>query len=186
MLLFLLVMQETTGGIDPILLLVPVVCCLLISLQSRGEKTTTQISAVDESWYTTQDIETAYKSIEKATSEWREEAMRKVKPSFLKRLIGIGNVEERFVKQDAIPPSLYKLNDISGPIYFELTKVQGGGTVVKTSYNAAVKNLIAKFKASLPIIIPAQPGENRCKACGKPLLPEFKLCPYCGEKNLKE
>lgn len=23
---------------------------------------------------------------------------------------------------------------------------------------------------------------NLCTACGKPLLPEFKICPYCGEK----
>jgi uncharacterized OB-fold protein len=25
---------------------------------------------------------------------------------------------------------------------------------------------------------------NLCPACGKPLLPEFKICPYCGE-NIK-
>lgn len=25
---------------------------------------------------------------------------------------------------------------------------------------------------------------NKCPACGKPILPEFKVCPYCGE-NLK-
>jgi rRNA maturation endonuclease Nob1 len=22
---------------------------------------------------------------------------------------------------------------------------------------------------------------NLCLACGKPLMPEFKICPYCGE-----
>jgi rRNA maturation endonuclease Nob1 len=25
---------------------------------------------------------------------------------------------------------------------------------------------------------------NLCPACGKPLMPEFKICPYCGE-NIK-
>jgi uncharacterized OB-fold protein len=24
---------------------------------------------------------------------------------------------------------------------------------------------------------------NLCPACGKPLLPEFKLCPFCGEST---
>ena len=76
--------------------------------------------------------------------------------------------------------------DRTGPIYFELTDVEGGGTVVKTEYNFSIKSLMARFKAGLPLKIPAAPIGNRCPACGKSVLSEFSLCPYCGEKLIKE
>jgi len=97
-----------------------------------------------------------------------------------------GRTEERFVAKEAISPRLYRMNDRSGPIYFELTEVEGGGTVVKTTYNSSIKGRMAKFKAGLPLKIPATPIGNRCPSCGKPVLPEFILCPYCGEKLIRE
>jgi hypothetical protein len=141
-----------------------------------------------ESWYTTQNIEETYTSIENETAEWRKKAQesRERSGSFLSRLIGrTTKVEERFVVQETISPRLLRLSDkTAGPIYFELTEVEGGGTVVKATYSSSIRRQIAEFKARSPLKIPAVPIGNRCPACGKPVLPEFILCPYCGEKLL--
>ena len=71
--------------------------------------------------------------------------------------------------------------DRTGPIYFEFTEVEGGGTVVKATYNSNIKARVTRFKAKQPLRIPAVPIGGRCPACGMATLPEFKLCPYCGE-----
>ena len=115
--------------------------------------------------------------------------MEEESDSFTSRLRGAfggGREEERFLVEESISPRLYRLVDTSGPIYFELTEVEGGGTVVKTTYNSSIKSRMAKFKAGLPLKIPAAPVGNRCPTCDKPVLPEFNLCPYCGEKLIKE
>jgi hypothetical protein len=145
---------------------------------------------VSESWYTVQDIETMFKTIEGIVTEWRKEAEEKMEASKgilsnLKSAFGEGKPEDRFVTKETIPPRLYRLSDPTGPIYFELTEVIGGGTVVKATYSSELRGKMAKFKASLPLKIPATPIGNRCPACGKPVLPEFNLCPYCGEKTIK-
>jgi len=108
--------------------------------------------------------------------------------SFISKLMGIfrrGQDEERFIVKETNPPRLYKIVDISGSIFFELTEVEGGGTVVKATYPSSVKSRMARFKARLPLKIPAAPIGDRCPSCGKPVLPEFILCPYCGEKLIK-
>jgi uncharacterized OB-fold protein len=64
--------------------------------------------------------------------------------------------------------------------------VEGGGTVVKATYNSNIKARVTRFKARQPLRIPAVPVGGRCPACGKATLPEFKLCPYCGETLIKE
>jgi len=80
-------------------------------------------------------------------------------------------------------PRLFRLTDaVAGPVYFELTEVEGGGTVVKATYSSSIKRQVAEFKARSPLKIPAVPIGKRCPACGKAVLPEFVLCPYCGEK----
>jgi len=143
-----------------------------------------------ESWYTPQDNETTYKTIEAAVNEWRKEVEEKAETSKgalsgLRGILGGGKTEDRFVVKETIPPRLYRISDPTGPIYFELTEVEGGGSVVKAMFNSGIKGKMAKFKASLPLKIPANPIGNRCPACGKPVLPEFNLCPYCGEKIIK-
>jgi hypothetical protein len=57
---------------------------------------------------------------------------------------------DRFVVKETIPPRLYRISDSTGPIYFELTEVECGGSVVKTTFNSGIKNKMAKFKASSP------------------------------------
>lgn len=189
MLISSLIKQGEGGGFDIIWILLPLLCCLMTMTQ-RGERTSER-KTVTESWFTNQNIETTYKAIETETAEWRREAEeRKEEPtsliSKLRRAFGGGKVEERFVVKEVIPSRLYRLADSTGPIYFELTEVEGGGTVVKTTYNSSIKGQMAKFKAGLPLKIPATPIGNRCPSCGKPVLPEFILCPYCAEKLMKE
>lgn len=42
---------------------------------------------------------------------------------------------------------------------------------------SSLKRELQKFEQNIK-------NPNKCPACGKPILPEFKVCPYCG-KNLK-
>ena len=190
MLLEALVNQEGGGGIDFFWLLLPLLCCLMLMAQSRGGGGRSQASSenVTESWYTPQDIETTYKEIEAAVGEWRKEKEEKKETdrSFISRLRRGRKAEESFVAKETIPPRLYRVSDASGPLYFELTEVEGGGTVVNSTFNSAIKSKVARFKAKIPIKIPATPVGIRCPACGKPVLPEFNLCPYCGSKLIKE
>ena len=186
-----LVNQEASGGWDFLWIALPIFLCLLLMGQGRGSGGgSTAQETVSESWYTMQDTETSYKTIENKVAEWRKEAEEKNERSrgilsSLKAAFGRGKPEDRFVVKETIPPRLYRVSDTSGPICFELTEVVGGGTVVQTTFSFQLKNRMAKFKASLPLKIPATPIGNRCPACGKPVLPEFNLCPYCGEKIIK-
>lgn len=174
------------GATDILWMVLPVICCLLMMTQSRGEQRAEPPRTEVESWYTTQGIEETYKSIENETAEWRKKAQERAErsSSLLSRLRGgTPKPEERFVLQETIPPKLFRLSDpIAGPVYFELTEVEGGGTVVKATYGSSIKRQVAEFKARSPLKIPAAPIGNRCTSCGKPVLPEFILCPYCGEK----
>lgn len=189
MLISSMINQGGGGGLDIFWILLPLLCCTMAMFQ-RGERTPVR-ETVTESSFTIQDIETTYKAIEKETAGWRREMeeRKEESTSFVSKLRSAfkgGKVEERFVVKEAVPPRLYRLADETGPIYFELTEVEGGGTVVKTTYNSFIKSRMAKFKAGLPLKIPAAPIGNRCPSCGKSVLPEFNLCPYCGEKLMKE
>lgn len=182
--------QGEGGGFDIFWIILPLLCCVMAMAQSRGEKKPER-GTMTESWFTTQNIEITYQSIEEETAEWRREAEeRKEEPtSFTSKLMGAfsrGKAVERFVVIEELPSRLYRLTDSTGPIYFELTEVEGGGTVVKATYNSSIKGRMAKFKAGLPLKIPAAPIGNRCPSCGKSVLPEFILCPYCGEKLMRE
>ncbi|MEM2127332.1 MAG: zinc ribbon domain-containing protein [Candidatus Bathyarchaeia archaeon] len=179
------------GATDILWLILPLLCCAMMMAQPRGGAAP-QRESVTETWYTVQNIEETFKAIENVTSEWRREAeerMREGGGSFssrFRRAFGGGKVEARFVVREAVPPRLFRMDDSSGPIYFELTEVEGGGTVVKATYDSSLKSRIAKFKASQPLRIPAPPISDRCPSCGKPVLKEFNLCPYCGEKLIRE
>ena len=189
MLISAIINQGEGGGLDILLYLLPLLCCMMAMAQ-RGERASSP-ETVTESWFTTQDIETTYKAIEAETAEWRKKAEeRKEKgeslTSKLRGALGGRRAGERYVVKETKQPRLFRMADMTGPIYFELTEVEGGGTVVKTTYSSLIKSQMAGFKAGLPLKIPATPIGNRCPSCGKPVLPEFTLCPYCGEKLIKE
>jgi len=174
------------GATDILWYILPIICCVLMMTQSRGEQRAEPPRSEAESWYTTQSIEETYRSIENETADWRKKAQERSERSgsFLSRLRGRApKPEERFVVQETMSPRLFRLTDaVAGPVYFELTEVEGGGTVVKATYSSSIKRQVAEFKAKSPLKIPAAPIGNRCPACGKAVLPEFVLCPYCGEK----
>jgi hypothetical protein len=187
-----LVSQEGNGGLDIFWILLPLLCCVLFMTQGRGGggKGDAAQETVSESWYTAQDTEATYKTIEAEAAGWRREAEEKREASkgilsSLRGVLGGGRPEDRFAVKETIPPRLFRMSDPTGPIYFELTEVVGGGTVVRATFSSQLKSKMAKFKAGLPLKIPAAPIGNRCPACGKPVLPEFNLCPYCGEKMIK-
>ena len=187
MLIISTVSQELTTG-DRLWVLFPVICCFLIMGITRSGGSS-QNDTVRESWYMEEDINTTFKVVEETTNNWKNEARKnKSSESPWARLKGIFSrgSDERYVLNISTPPRLLKLNDKYGPIFFELTEVIGGGTVVNTTYNSLLKTKFANFRASQPVKVPANPVGNRCVACGKPLLPEFNLCPYCGEKVIKE
>jgi len=182
------VSQAEGVGID--LLWIFILLILFMMMRQRGERTQ-EPRTTTESWYTIQDINTAYIAIEAKATEWRKKAEERKTTSNslvskLKGALGERKDVERFVEKEATPPRLYRMDDFTGPIYFELTEVDGGGTVVKTTYSPDIKVRMAKFKVDLPLKIPATPIGLHCSTCGKPILSEFSLCPYCGEKLIKE
>ena len=182
-----LVGQEGGGGFDIIWLLLPLVCCMMMG--QRGDKPQ-EARAESDSFYTSQDIQESFGRIEEEVSRWRLEAQEKREPeglvSSVRRLLGGGAQAERFVEKEKAPPRLLSLSDATGPVYFEFTEVEGGGTVVKATYGSALKGRVAKLKAGLPLKVPAAPVGLKCPSCGKPVLREFNLCPYCGAELIKE
>lgn len=46
-----------------------------------------------------------------------------------------------------------------------------------------MKTELANLKREFKKIDEKAPYQTICPACGKPLLPEFNMCPYCGEKS---
>jgi hypothetical protein len=181
------------GGIDWLTLLLPVVFCFLcMSMsQGRGGERPPDTGTMTESWYSHQGIEEAYDTIVMKAAEWRKEAelaQMDTGGSFIdqiKKTLGGGKQQPRYVVREEIKPRLYRMMDRTGPIYFELTEVEEGGTVVKATYSAEIKARVARMKAEQPLKIPKAPLGSRCPACGKPTLEEFSVCPYCGEKLVK-
>jgi hypothetical protein len=187
------IIGQEGGGFDTLLyILLPVFCCLMSMNMGQRRDGSAQQSRETESWYTVQDIETTYAQIEEKVEEWHDDSKIQTTDSgsfmtTLRKLIsGKREPDERFVTREKNAPRLYSVSDTTGPIYFELTEVNDGGTVVKTSYNLGVKEQMARFKAELPLSIPSTPIGLNCPSCGKPVLEEFELCPYCGEKLIKE
>ena len=174
-------------------LLLPVLVCVLCMGQSQGGDRAPQGGNTEtESWYTPQGIDEAYAAIVAEAAEWRKKEEEKASASsepILSRLRGVlggGRVQARFEVKEEMAPRLYRMADRTGPVYFELTEVEDGGTVVKATYDSSIKARITRFKAEQPLKIPAIPVSKRCQVCGKPVLPEFVVCPYCGEKLHEE
>jgi hypothetical protein len=185
------IVGQEGGGFDIIWILLPLLCCLMAMGQRGGERPQAG-GTVNESWYTIQDMESTYSAIEEETVEWRRQAEERDKETSgsitarFRGILGGGKQVERYAVKETVPPRLYSMTDRTGPIYFELIEVEGGGTVVQATYDQAIKSRMARLKAKLPLKIPAVPIGKRCPTCGKAVLPEFSLCPYCGEKLITE
>jgi len=180
---------ESNGGeFDLLSTLLPIICCVIaIPLISRGGGRQPSQAPTRESdlWFTTQNIDEAYETINKEVDSWRVKAEEEdAKPkSFISRLTRRGKKGPRFVVKESIAPRLITIRDpVVGTIDFELIEVEEGGATVKASYGSAAKNRIVYFKARSPLKIPRVPIGNNCTSCGKAVLREFILCPYCGQK----
>jgi hypothetical protein len=180
---------ETNGGeIDLLSTLLPIICCvIMIPLLSRsgGGQPSQAPTRESDIWYTTQNIDEAYETINNEVDSWRTKAQEEdAKPrSFISRLTGGKTKGPRYVVKESMAPRLLTIGDPRmGTIYFELITVEEGGTTVKASFGSAVKNQIVEFKARSPLAIPRVPIGNNCPSCGKSVLREFTLCPYCGQK----
>lgn len=194
MILSCIITQNGSGELDIFLLLFPILCCIT-SLMASRRNSNVQMSRSNietDIWYTIQNIEDAYDAIGSEVAIWQKEVENKKEANFLQETVGkiFGRKNEdktRFMIEETQQPRYYKIVDeLAGSNYFELIKVEGGGTVVKVSYNPLIRHRIIKFKAKSPLIIPAVPIGNQCPSCGKPVLREFIICPYCGQKLITE
>lgn len=181
------------GGIDWLTWLLPILVCVMCMGQSQGGERAPQSGGAEtESWYTSQGVDEAYATIVAEVAEWRRKEEERASTasesitSKLGRVLRGGRVQARFEVKEEIAPRLYRMADRSGPVYFEFTEVEEGGTVVKATYDSSIKARVTRFKAGQPLKIPAIPVSKRCQACAKPVLPEFVVCPYCGEKLHEE
>lgn len=181
---------QGTNYFDLFLIALPFIALYFYFTMGRGEKLPEGETVIDL-WYTPQGIEETYEAALGVIEEWREEEATSESessgqlPGLLRGLVRRRS-EPRFVEREKDPPRLYRMLDRTGPIYFEFTEVEGGGTVVKATYNSNIKARVTRFKAKQPLRIPSVPIGGRCPACGKATLPEFNLCPYCGETLIKE
>ena len=183
-----LITQEAGGGLDLIWWLVPLICCFLTMSQRDDKPKETEKET--ETFYTSLDIDEAFAALEEKIETWRldEKEMGKEQKGItvtINKLLGRSSNVERFAEIDKQPPRLYSLDDVTGAMYFELTEVEGGGTVVKITYGPLLKGRMARLKAALPLKVPAIPVGLKCPSCGKPVLHEFNLCPYCGTELIK-
>jgi hypothetical protein len=185
-----LISQEGGGSLDYIWWILPLLCCL-ITMTQREEKPQ-QTNKETDTFFTALPIADAYTTIQDKVSIMRKEANESstgqvgIGPS-LKRLIGMKAAPvERFKEKENQPPRLYTLDDSTGSIFFEFTEVEEGGTVVKATYSPLLKERMCRLKAGLPLKIPATPIGLKCPSCGKSMLHEFNLCPYCGTDLIKE
>jgi hypothetical protein len=183
-----LIGQDGGGGFNLIWVLLPLLCCMM-SMSRRGERAPEPKKEI-EVFYTTQDIATSFGKVEEEVDKWRSEAEEEDEEPggilySVRKLLGGGAPPERLVEREKNPPRLYSLRDPKGPINFEFNDVEGENTVVKVTYSTSFTDKVAKLKAGIPIVVPANPIGPRCPACGKPSLQEFNQCSYCGTELIK-
>ncbi|MBS7658798.1 MAG: zinc ribbon domain-containing protein [Candidatus Bathyarchaeia archaeon] len=174
------VIFQTGSGL---LLLLPLLLCCMLPLITRLFQKPVSSSLVNmetDVWFTSYAINEAFEAVKNHVLLWRNE---EVKSSSRFSLFKNKPQSERFVTSESIPPRLIKFFDpIEGSVTFEFTETEPGGTVIKVSYHPILKDKIQKMRANFPLKIPFAAGLP-CSACGKPILPDFKVCPFCGEKT---
>jgi hypothetical protein len=185
----LLIGQESSGSTSLLWWLIPLLCCYLAFGQREESPKETEKEV--ETFYTIVNIDESFEALMEKIEVWRldEKKMGYDEKGIgvsIRKIVGRNKNKERFVEIDKQPPRLYSMKDVTGAVYFELTPVEGGGTVIKITYNPLLKGRMARFKAALPLKIPATPIGLKCPSCGKPVLHEFNLCPYCGTDLIKE
>lgn len=165
----------------PLLLL----CCLLPLLMRQPQSSAPQISTEMDIWFTGYTPQEAYDAVIKAVDNIREKAMSVPPKKSRNPFSRSKGPQPRYVVDQADPPKLYKVNDSAdGPLVFEVSEAEGGGTMVKATFTPRTRSMIQTLKTQMPTrkFVAPQPKETLCSACGKPRLPEWVVCPYCGNK----
>lgn len=178
------VLQEA-GGPSSLLLLLPLLLCCMIPLLTRMYQKPSQAAAPIEidTWFTSYRIDEAFEAIKNYVSGWRKQAAGEVNEGRGFPLFKPKPPPERFVTSESAPPRLIKFSDpIEGSLTFELTETELGGTAIRVNYHPNLRGRVQKMRAAFPLKIPFAAG-SPCSGCGRPLLPDFKLCPYCGQKT---
>lgn len=167
---------------DMFLLLI--MCCLAMSFLRRPRSSATEEERIKtDVWFVSYEINKAFDTLNDETKSWEQkekEQEEEKKPSRLVSVFVKRKEEERFVIEEAISPRLINVADPrEGKITFELIEAEEGGTLIEVSYSQKASGRIQTLKAQLPIKVPLQ---NVCKSCGRPVLLDFTVCPYCGKK----
>jgi hypothetical protein len=164
-----------------LLLLIPLLlCCMMPMLMRRGQGSAAPTSGGESDvWFTSNKPDDAFELVRKEVDNWRQQSLE-TKPTT--RFSLRKPPKERFTVTQSLPPRLYRVSDpLEGEIAFEFTETEVGGTSVRVNFQPPARGRVQTFRASLPIKLPFAAGKP-CSACGRPVLPDFVTCPYCGQK----
>jgi len=162
----------------PLLLL----CCMLPMLMRGGGQQSEGISTEMDIWFTGYTNQEAYDTIVKATDELREKAVAEAKAK-KSRIPFRRPRTDRYTIDQTIPPHLHKISDRdTGPLQFEFSDAEGGGTQVKVTFTPRTKAFVQSLKTQMPTRKLLIPTATLCPTCGKERKPEWQSCPYCGNK----
>ncbi len=167
------------------LLPILIICCLLPYLMRSFQKPdpTKALASSADIWFTPYRIDKSYDMVKKQVSKWRIQEKSKQPTESKISLFRSKTPSFRFVLSEDTPTRLIKYSDpVEGNLSFEFTETESGGSSIRVNYHPNMKDRIQKMRASFPLKIPFTAG-TPCSACGKPVLPDFKICPYCGQKN---
>jgi len=150
-------------------------------LMRRGQGPGAAATTTGESdvWFTAYKSDEAFELVKKEVENWRQQSIETTKPP---RFSLRKTPRERFAVTQSLPPRLYRLSDPrEGEVAFEFTETEVGGTSIRVNFSPPARARVQTFRASLPIKLPFAAG-TPCSACGRPVLPDFVTCPYCGQK----
>lgn len=172
---------------DPLILLPMLICCMIPFIMRMFKKQGPSSAAATEmdTWFTSYGIKEAFEKVKNHVSKWKSRS--KSEPTRQSQFSLFGGARappsERFVALDSVSPRLLKFSDpVEGNVAFEFTETEAGGTAIRVNYHPRLKDRLQKMRASFPLKIPLAAG-TPCTACGKPVLPDFKVCPFCGQKT---
>jgi hypothetical protein len=135
-------------------------------------------------WFTAYALQEAYDVTAKTIDKIREKAMA-VPPKKSRNPFSRKKPETRYNVEKVDPPRIYRVNDAEdGPLFFEFSEAEGGGTQVKATFTAKTKSIVQTLKSEMPArqFNIAELLQKFCHSCGKQRQPDWQVCPYCGAK----